>query len=1361
MKDGELQIKTEKDDHLFELIPQQKLEEDLPAPLVKGHAHWLSLSDSTIEIRPLDKCWERRRDNWEICLASGAYSMRKGSAMLVDIRSQTWTMISDLLKPLERRDNLYITFFPSQPIQGIPASRLVVELPRYGLSFFVDNDGELQSFNMRNMVFDKNQSIGTMFGLVNQLVLRPKAQVGEDLIRRCVLIPHGDVSFKVYGHHVQINIDTHKPPLRRVTYETYEVDTELNCLVGNVNLTNQLYRAYLHAVTSSGCTTDPLTGKTGTEEALSILESASCQSFMKIDSRAAELLSSIGSLVPKRIWYPAHLQHVKWLCLPAAAQHHGLYFAAESIKKRWERDQIFREDLPNCSFEGFPNPNLHLLGRASLRMASLYPQTFSGSVPCENCDATHASRDLVCSGNEYRAYSTASAVVKWSSTQDTIGNILDWLQSWKKTLYGHAPGFALRFSKDWLCPDLPQMWLAAYNTCRRSDERQQFKLLFSLAAIAYGYPEYQNLAPTLLAFATIPAFGAIDPPPCESYELSDGFKPSTPVLRQHISSEARSLEDSPEWLMPQKHGETDSEWLARRSAAYHQRLESELDVATKELLCGWPCESPPFCHSLNASCYNLSSLADKLHPLFASCYHNLQLKEHLFHVQQILDRVHAPAPTLQNLTFEPSSGKHMPSAPAVTLGQLFKRPAPYLPSLPCLPLVVARSDELSVESAGLRQLIDGLRATAKSRFQAKYAEDLRLSEEAFSNQTYLATPEFAQNTTAVLSKHHAQMRGLYVRYFQVLKKSLDPSRTNEHAVSQSGQWPRITVKAMLQCLASTSLIVLPDDWRESLTSFALLALELQRSRRLLLHAAKGQNDELFRELVNQGCDGWQAEQHPDWLLIQVCLRFQHYSVLRIHPPIIQLEGNFLIRNIQAEIASEMISPQSGQNTAMQLNMGEGKSSVIIPICVASLADRSQLVRVVVPKALTVQMFQLLVHRLGGLANRRVYYLPFSRSLKIDPEQARALLEIMLECMQEGGILVVQPDHVLSLKLLSLEKQLGGNKDVANELLNLQRQLHSHARDILDESDEILHVRYQLLYTMGRQNHLEGFPERWTTTQQVLGLVRKHTSSIRDQFPRGTEVERDGPPGSFPHMRILQTGAGEELISRIAKDVMDGLLPSFRFNQVRSGLRDAIHCFITRKDVTSSMVQMVEEYSRDSTLWDGLLLLRGLLVSGILLFSFRERRWRVDYGLFPSRTMLAVPYRAKDFPAPRAEFGHPDVAVMFTCLSYYYGALTEEQLMSCFEILLKEDNPALEYESWISGLAPHDVPGDLQRVNGINIKSSEQWKHRLVPLFARNKTVVDFYLSRVVFPREAKQFPTKLSCSGWDLAEAKDRVTTGE
>ena len=457
----------------------------------------------------------------------------------------------------------------------------------------------------------------------------------------------------------------------------------------------------------------------------------------------------------------------------------------------------------------------------------------------------------------------------------------------------------------------------------------------------------------------------------------------------------------------------------------------------------------------------------------------------------------------------------------------------------------------------------------------------------------------------------------------------------------------------------------------------------------------------------------------------------------------------------------MISPRSGTNTTMQLNMGEGKSSVIVPIVVTVLADGVQLVRAIVPKALTAQMFHLLADRLGGLVNRRMYFIPFSRSPPINREKVAALREVMSECMDERGILIVQPEHILSLKLVSVEKQLlqAEDRQFAGPLLKLQRWLHSHSRDILDESDEILHVRYQLVYTIGLQQHMEGFPDRWTTTEQVLGLVKKHASSLRKLFPHGIEYE-PGPSGSFPHLRILHADAGQQLISWIVEDVVEGLLPNFNFGQLRSVItRDAIRSFIACENVPPAKVQLVKDYSQHTPVWSGLLLLRGLLATGILLYAFRERRWRVDYGLALMRTMLAVPYRAKDVPAQRAEFGHPDIAIILTCLSYYYDGLREEQLRLSFEILLQQDDPTSDYDLWVRECPT--VPECIQTISGVNIKSSEQWNKLLFPLFKQNRATVDFYLSSVVFPKEAKEFPSKLSCSGWDLAEKKERLLTGK
>ncbi|KAF8325265.1 uncharacterized protein EI90DRAFT_3238399, partial [Cantharellus anzutake] len=45
-------------------------------------------------------------------------------------------------------------------------------------------------------------------------------------------------------------------------------------------------------------------------------------------------------------------------------------------------------------------------------------------------------------------------------------------------------------------------------------------------------------------------------------------------------------------------------------------------------------------------------------------------------------------------------------------------------------------------------------------------------------------------------------------------------------------------------------------------------------------------------------------------------------------------------------------------------------------------------------------------------------------------------------------------------------------------------------------------------------------------------------------------------------------------------------------------------------------------------------------------------------------------------------------------------------------------------------------------------------------FERNPLIINFFLCQVVFPKEAKTFPQKLSASGWNIAERRQHITTG-
>ena len=305
--------------------------------------------------------------------------------------------------------------------------------------------------------------------------------------------------------------------------------------------------------------------------------------------------------------------------------------------------------------------------------------------------------------------------------------------------------------------------------------------------------------------------------------------------------------------------------------------------------------------------------------------------------------------------------------------------------------------------------------------------------------------------------------------------------------------------------------------------------------------------------------------------------------------------------------------------------------MIVPIVAAALADTRALVRVIVLKPLANQMFNLLLERLCGLVNRRIFYMPFSRDVKVGLAEVQLISTLYEQCLREGGILILQPEHILSFKLMGIDCQLRSNAPdlsrIAPKIRECQAWLNDVARDILDESDEILHVRYQLVYTIGDQRPLEDHPNRWTSIQQIFSLIQKYAYNLQQQFPGEVELVRNSSAASFPIIRILGDNAANALTLHIAKIVISQGLSTLTFALLPQTVREAALRFITEKSCQAQDDRMLRSYC-GGVAWKGLLLLRGLLAHGIIIHVLKEKRWRVNYGLDPDRSMLAVPYRAK-------------------------------------------------------------------------------------------------------------------------------------
>ncbi|KAH8992967.1 hypothetical protein EDB92DRAFT_1796839 [Lactarius akahatsu] len=1357
LRDGNLTLRTRRpnDPRLLQFVPRTVFVNDFPKAFVDDCVHWLDLRTGEVEFRSVGSPWISDPSNWRLSIPifkdDLRFQFRKISGDsaapvdLIDIRSATFQMISRLLSPLESPEHIIIT----RANRALEAS-----LNRLHLAFFISEDSELECRNMPGYVIDERQSCGTMFGLRNQLVLRPRN--GSSEVPRRVIIPQGDIEFGLDGDFATVSIKT--GTVEHVPWHEYTIDTDLGRLTGNVSLHSKLYQCYLHALTSH-CLPDPLLGHTGTEESLHMLHSASFLSFQRLSEDDAKLLDLISNLTPSRIYYPPHLRSmvtVNWNGLPVLSQHHDFHPAVSSILDYARAmEALYDEPRPAVDFNTRPR-DASLLNRAASRNRLYYPydlQNLRYSSSSTPKDVAYKSRDVVNGGGaELAAYQTSWSVWNGRLCPSRAWNKLwDAMQSWRSLGPGETR-ISLRYSRYWLTFSAAKDWLGIYDSCQKAlngdPQDSRVRLAFSLSAASFSGTSYANVIPLILIFATDTRFRDLTRPSPSHYDLSDGTYPDHARLVNLISQFALPLEETPAQTMEVR--ATGYKKVAKeRRREYNNSIDEKASTAAQTVMGRWTkrrsgCNPP-------RQWFNTQGCREGVDAHLQSITQNIVLRDHIHRLQRVIDCYEITIPPNNPYVFSPRISAGSPKAISPSLREVLTSRASLLQSptyeqcdsviaVPSTVTIGAENKLPSAQEDSLSCLIHEFRQSRESLLQL-YGEDLSKSHSDLLRKAAPFSVHRGVPAQETLRQYRDQCSKRKASLFSELSGTLAPSQKPENVVSISGLWPRITPRSILRELSRDRVSTLNDQWKHAITRYAIAFLKYQQSQRLLELSSRRRDEELLRE-AETVCEDVAAACAPDWLLIQI-------------------DANFLARPLQLAIAREMISPTCQRSASFQLNMGEGKSSVIVPLVATTLADGSNLTRIVTLKPLSNQMFQLLLSRLSGLTDRRIFYVPFSRKQEMSASVVQSINTLYRQCVDDGGVLVVQPEHLLSQKLMCIDTLIASDREkltTARQLKDLQRWLAKVSRDVLDESDEILHVRYQLVYTAGEQMPVEDHPNRWSTTQQVFSRLRAHAAWLHSCFPKMFEL--DQAQKGYPTMRILGREVSRWVSLLIVNDALGGALSTLSLAVLLPSVREAARRFILRKEVSVEDHQLIRAHCSGTTLWSGILLLRGLLVDGegILGYVLKERRWRVDYGLDPSRTLLAVPYRAKDVPSLRAEFGHPDVAIALTCLSYYYGGLTKEQILQCFDLLTKLDNPDMEYDQWVE--FGEGIPTSLRQVNGVNVNDDTQVDEHLVPLFSKNTRVIDFYLSQVVFPRAAKEFPSKLSTSAWDLVEDKSNVTTG-
>ncbi|KAK6354034.1 hypothetical protein TWF730_008454 [Orbilia blumenaviensis] len=1338
----------------YEFIASKKFDGDIPAPILQGGTQWLDLSGGRLAFYQRAGWWQDPcpQNDWILDL-SFSNRMTRNDDSLLDINGNVHAKISKILEPIEAKAYIVTTIAKDNSV--------TFSLPRYKLDFFLRESCVIECRGLRGWVIDQDQNIGTFIGLRSFLKLR-QYDMGFD--KESVLIPYGKIEAGKSGNgHCSVTI---LPPAMDRSYALYQIDRILNRVVDDGSLKARYTRLYLHAL-CSGLLPDPLTGRTGIDEALEGLRNAASFSFQTLEENEASILRLIANLTPNRHFYPRHLevmQEVDWReSLPVWVQDDNFYPLVVEIFNDWSRRQFFLDE--STKYKDLEYGSIGLLDRARYRNSVFSPgdpESKNRMLHSRHHQLRHAPGAL-----ETEVYDISRASFQWVAFHDLETDPLRFFKEVGR-LSGVKNEFIPSYNPEVYASDPILKWCDLYSWCQNCTKRDRFSLLFTFSSWIYRGAGSKRLFKSLLSIAASGSLHHLNVPEFETFWPRIGLKPERSFIRNSFHSECISFQDSDYSsfncnIVPKNSYESHSRYSERRGKAYTDEVARQADAAAAEIM-SQSTDRYPNNPRGSYSLLNIGSAMRDVSARFAVCHRNRVLFryfEDLGGRLQNFDIVAENVNIFDATTIEASCAETGPKADGLlsswSLSNLLEqRHAPDLGRLRNV-----REDEITTtffdnlkdqlrvatthSGKSIRPTILKLKDSIKP-FAKKYAEDLLKSIEALEGSESLGSLTSVDKLASSVLWYQQNTADCLHNLFTELQGKLSPLTKLQKLLGSVGLWPTLTKLDILQelRLKRRKSSMISQEWMKAILCFGEAITWLQRSTRLCHYQSKNAVQDMEKEIHNFGNTNWKVEDYIDWLLFEI-------------------DSEMLIRPVQAEIAQHMMRDEENGNAVMQLNMGEGKSAVIMPVVAAALADTTKLVRPIVLKPLSTQMFQILVERLSGLCDRRIYFLPFHRGLDIDPSHVAKLQELYSNCRENGDVLLSLPEHLLSFKLMGLEKLLQGCESLSDPLIETQKWLDTNTRDVLDESDEILHIRYQLIYTIGAQEPLEGDQDRWTVIQDLLDYLQEVATEWAANKPSAIEVRRS-EAARYPTIRIIDKDIGEKMLTEMAKEICINAshkMPSVssKLRLVSRKLREMVFQFVSVRDISE---EIQETILRDCEhLRVQLLVLRGLIADGVLLFILRDKRYRVDYGLDPKRSNLAVPYRAKDRPAVKAEFGHPEVVLILTCLSYYYGGLEYPALENCFDLLLKTDDPDLTYENWTSWTKRYQkVLPSFSGLRGLNLLDEDQKTKTIFPFFKYNKHIIDFFLSELIFPREAKGFPHKLSTSGWDIAQRKDHNTTG-
>ena len=1096
--------------------------------------------------------------------------------------------------------------------------KIHVKMPRLNLGFYVNSKGLLESPQLSSEV-DPEQDMGCWYGLNSSILLRDIKNSG----RKSIIVPIGPISYRRHGVHIAVNVQNEG---RYGRYHINNLLGRLDCAAVPVLM---YFKAQLHAYTSFFLP-DPLTARTGVEEASNILTSGQAQPWTPLSENAMAHLRMIAKLTCVREYYPPDLRYMQKVSFDRELTIHiqcdSLAQLATSVVQKSVELGIFHDKQnPSSKCEEVSGKDLTL--RSQYRRQLYQRSTLASNglkAPADTEYHTPMLQTIVAC--QKRTQIVVNYLHQWKDLP-TIQDLSHILQSWP-TVEGFTVSFENRSLNDVLSVKLHENFGSVFNHCVQSEPHEKEHLLFLLGILSFHEDIDLDLLRVLCSASIQEDLKVIPVPRWPTYNGYHGSEvPDSEFIRNCIkpycadSSQHELDEDNGE-IAVSVGNKSSKRWKTMESA-YTKRLNFEVERISDEVLAQWPCAEP----TLQDAAFKIIDVDEAFSSLSTAwlrLYQNQELHIYLRAIQIVLDRHHADDDLVDTEVIVPDRMTFLPSLHAYQppfLTQMLRKSGPGMEQPASGPPAIIRAPRAtykqthhaayeSLEAKELGTIISKLTSSA-SAISRQYGGDLNASLKALNTlkrppQNNSQLPKLFELADQIwLARKEAHDR------FENIETALERGDPRARWLRRAGIWPSTSRTELAQTLRSTSGADLGESMKESIIEWCLAISRLQRLQRIEQAIEKNDTTLANQEAAATGHLGWCPFTIPDWLLLEI-------------------DADILIRKEQCAMAFEMISPSS--NSIYQLNMGKGKSSVIIPMITVLLADsKDTLARVIVPRNLLNQMGQILQDRLGKLLGREIVHCPFSRRNSTKMDTVRAFFSNHKRMLSSAGVVLAVPEMILSFKLSGYQRLLDQHVDEGIQMIKVQNYLDKHCRSIVDEADETMSPRLQLIYPSGALLTLDTGHARWTAIQTVLRLSLKHLDFLRHSYPKSVEIV----PRSigFPFIHVLRKDFEDALINRVADDVCLGaVFPTIDFTESERG---SLKTFMCETNVSNEVLKRIDNmFATEPNSKKLACLIRGLCVDRILISSLKKR-WNVQYGLHSGREVSVPIYQKDELLTPKA------------------------------------------------------------------------------------------------------------------------------